>query len=29
MANLNPDRLGEIRSDWSLTEARELFRLPR
>jgi biotin synthase len=28
MANLNLDRLGEIRSDWSLTEARELFRLP-
>ena len=28
MANLNPDRLGEIRSDWSLAEARELFRLP-
>jgi biotin synthase len=28
MANLNLDRLGEIRSDWSLAEAQELFRLP-
>jgi biotin synthase len=28
MANLNLDRLGETRSDWSLAEAHELFRLP-
>ncbi len=28
MENLNLDRLGEIRSDWSLAEAQELFRLP-
>ena len=28
MANLNLDRLGEIRSDWSLAEAEALFRLP-
>jgi biotin synthase len=28
MPNLNPDRLGEIRSDWSLAEAEALFRLP-
>jgi biotin synthase len=28
MANLNLDRLGEIRSDWSLVEAQKLFRLP-
>jgi len=28
MANLNLDRLGEIRSDWSLEDAAALFRLP-
>jgi biotin synthase len=28
MANQNLDRLGETRSDWSLAEAQELFRLP-
>ncbi len=28
MPTLNLDRLGEIRMDWTLDEARELFRLP-
>ena len=28
MPTLNLDRLGEIRTDWTLDEARELFRLP-
>ena len=28
MANLNPDRLGEVRCDWTLAEAREVFGLP-
>jgi biotin synthase len=28
MANLEPARLGEVRSDWTLEEARQLFALP-
>jgi len=28
MATLDPDRLGEVRTDWSLEEARALFELP-
>ena len=28
MSNLNPERLGEIRSDWTLDEARTVNRLP-
>ena len=28
MSNLNPERLGEIRSDWTLDEARAVNRLP-
>jgi biotin synthase len=28
MPTLNLDRLGEIRTDWTLDEARELYRLP-
>ncbi len=28
MATVDPDRLGEVRTDWSLEEARALFELP-